>query len=176
MYILQETSSQDEYMCGKQKVTSQMVQKASFKIHEDKLVEEKAVVLRDSKIRQLDLPETITKLHRQPLQEITAKHDILEEDSIGGSPMSLDKSGVLSTPVNQRSKSAQELLLDVDEYREEIYLYLHEAEVCKWIRTVCSCCVSIVLCIGKEHSRAMVKQNCKTEAMIFNCFSLLVEV
>jgi hypothetical protein len=84
----------------------------------------------NSKIRSVDLPESITNLHRQPLQEINIRHDIFEEDSTGGSPMSLDKSGILSTPI-KRSKSAQELLLDVDEYREEIYLYLREAEVCK---------------------------------------------
>jgi hypothetical protein len=138
---LQEIVSQDENLCAKQKGAVQMVQKAPFKIHEDELAQEKSVVLRDSKpqasdvnnskIRQLDLPATITNLHRQPLQEISVKHDIFEEDSTDSSPMSLDKSGVLSSPIKQRSKSAQELLLDVDEYKEEIYLYLREAEVCK---------------------------------------------
>lgn len=138
---MQEIISQDENLCIKQKGTIQIAQKAPFKIHEDKLVEEKSVVLRDSKpqasdingskIRQLSLPATITNLHRQPLQEICVKHDIFEDDNTGGSPMSLDRSGVLSTPIKQRSKSAQELLLDVDEYKEEIYLYLREAEVCK---------------------------------------------
>lgn len=133
----QDTSSEAKNICAKQKVTSQVVQKAPFKIHEEKLIEEKAVVLRESKplpsdinskIRLVDLPEAITNLHRQPLQEISIRHDVFEEYSTGGSPMSLDKSGILSTPVKQRSKSAQELLLDVDEYREEIYLYLREAE------------------------------------------------
>lgn len=140
MYVLQDTTFGDENICLKQKVTSQLVQKAPFKIHEEKLIEEKAVVLRDSKhqvsdisskVRSVDLPEAITSLHRQPLQEISVRHDFFEEDSTGGSPMSLDRSGILSTPVKQKSKSAQELLLDVDEYREEIYLYLREAEVCK---------------------------------------------
>lgn len=141
MHILQETSCQDENLCAKQKGTIQDVQKAPFKIHEDKLVEEESVVLRDSKplasdiniskVRQVDLPATIIKLHRQPLQEISVKHDIFEEDCTEGSPMSLDRSGILSTPIKPRSKSAQELLLDVDEYKEEIYLYLREAEVCK---------------------------------------------
>jgi hypothetical protein len=140
MYILQGTSSQDENQCKVYKVHSQMDQKAVFMVYEDKLVEEKAVVLRDSKpvasdinnkTKSIDLPATITNLHRQPLQELIVKHDVFEEDSTGGSPMSLDKSGILVSPVKQRSKSAQELLLDVDEYREEIYLYLREAEVCK---------------------------------------------
>lgn len=140
MYVLQDTSSENENLRAKQKVTSQVVQKAPFKIHEEKLIEEKAVVLRDSKpqvsdinskVRSVDLPEAVTNLHRQPLQEISVRHDIFEEDSTGGSPMSLDRSGILSTPVKRRSNSAQELLLDVDEYREEIYLYLREAEVCK---------------------------------------------
>lgn len=139
--ILQEITSQDENLCAKQKSTIQIVQKAPFTIHEDKLVEEKSVVLRDSKpqascinncrIRQFGLPATVTNLHRQPLQEISIKHDIFEEDSTGGSPMSLDRSGILGTPIKQGSKSAQELLLDIDEYKEEIYLYLREAEVCK---------------------------------------------
>ena len=131
----------DPAQCAVYKVTSQMGQKAVFTVHEDKLVEENAVVLRDSKpvaseinnkVKSIDLPATITNLHRQPLQEIIVKHDIFEEDSTEGSPMSLDKSGVLVSPIKQRSKSAQELLLDVDEYREEIYLYLREAEVCKY--------------------------------------------
>ncbi|PNF17944.1 hypothetical protein B7P43_G17983 [Cryptotermes secundus] len=133
----QDTSSGDENICPKQKVTSQVFQKAPFKIHEEKLIEEKAVVLRDSKdhvsdisskLKSVDLPGAVTSLHRQPLQEISVRHDFFEEDSTGGSPMSLDRSGILSTPVKQKSKSAQELLLDVDEYREEIYLYLREAE------------------------------------------------
>jgi len=140
MYILQDTSSQDETQCTIYKVASEMGQMASFAVYEDKLVEEKAVVLRDSKplasdisnkTRSVALPATITNLHRQPLQEIIVKHDEFEEDSTGGSPMSLDKSVILVSPVKQRSKSAQRLLLDVDEYREEIYQYLRDAEVCK---------------------------------------------
>jgi len=140
MYILQDTSSQDETQCTIYKVASEIGQTASFAVYEDKLVEEKAVVLRDSKplasdisnkTRSVSLPATITNLHRQPLQEIIVKHDEFEEDSTGGSPMSLDKSVILVSPVKQRSKSAQRLLLDVDEYREEIYQYLREAEVCK---------------------------------------------
>jgi len=140
MYILQGTSSQDENQCAVYKVTSEMGQMAAFAVYEDKLVEEKAVVLRDSKplasdisnkIKSVALPATITNLHRQPLQEIIVKHDDFEEDNTECSPMSLDKSGILVSPVKQRSKSAQKLLLDVEEYREEIYRYLREAEVCK---------------------------------------------
>lgn len=142
---MQETNSQDEKQCGVYKVTSEMGQKAPFTIHEDKLVEEKAVVLRDSKsvasdinnkIKLLDLPANITDLHRQPLQEIIIKHDIFEEDSTGESPMSLDRSGIPVSPMKQRSKSAHELLLDVDEYKEEIYLYLRGAEVCKQVLNI----------------------------------------
>jgi hypothetical protein len=141
IYILQETSSEDENQCAVYKVTSPKGQKAAFTVHEDKLVEENAVVQRDSKpvasdvnnkVKSIDLPATITNLHRQPLQEIVVKYDTFEEDSTEGSPMSLDKSGVLVSPIKQRSKSAQGLLLDVEEYREEIYLYLREAEVCKY--------------------------------------------
>jgi hypothetical protein len=139
MYILQDTSSQDENQCAVYKDASQMGQITAFAVYEDKLVEEKAVVLRDSKLLAADinnktksiaLPATITNLHRQPLQEIIVEHDDFEEDSTGGSPMSLDKCGIVS-PAKQRSKSAQKLLLDIEEYREEIYLYLREAEVCK---------------------------------------------
>jgi hypothetical protein len=140
MYILQNTSSQDENQCAVYKDASQMGQMAAFAVYEDKLVEEKAVVLRDSKplaseisnkTKSTALPATITNLHRQPLQEIIVKHDDFEEDSTGGSPMSLDKSGIIISPIKQRPKSAEKLLLDVEEYREEIYLYLREAEVCK---------------------------------------------
>jgi cyclin A len=133
----QGTSSQDVNQCALYKVASEMGQMAAFAVYEDKLVEEKAVVLRDSKplasdisnkTKSFALSATITNLHRQPLQEIIVKHDDFEEDSTGGSPMSLDKSGILVSPVKQRSKSAQKLLMDVDEYREEIYQYLREAE------------------------------------------------
>jgi hypothetical protein len=140
MYILQKTTSEDTNVYAKQKVTSHVIQKVPFKVHEDKLIEEKAVVLRDSKpqasdlnrkIRSIDLGEAVTNLNRQPLQEIiSASHDVFEEYSTCGSPMSLDKSTVVSTPVKQRPKSAEEVILIVDEYKEEIYQYLREAEVC----------------------------------------------
>jgi hypothetical protein len=140
---LQKATTKDEKVYPKQKVTSQVTQRAPFKVYEDKLIEEKAVVLRDSKpkacdlnrkIKTVDVPEAVANLSRQPLQEIaSARHDIFEEYSTCGSPMSLDKSGIVSIPVKQRSNSAEELVQDVDEYREEIYLYLREAEVCKLI-------------------------------------------
>ncbi|XP_069680292.1 G2/mitotic-specific cyclin-A isoform X2 [Periplaneta americana] len=136
----QESTVQDENIGAKQKYcVSQAVQKVPFKIHEDKLAKEKTVVLRDSKphtsdaasskTRQLDLPASITNLHRPPLQDIKLqeKPDIYEDDSAGCSPMSLDKS-IVSTPPREKTKTAQDLLLDVDEYREEIYQYLREAE------------------------------------------------
>jgi hypothetical protein len=146
MYVLQKTTYEDTNVYAKQKVTSQVIQKVPFKVHEDKLIEEKAAVLRHSKpqasdlnrkIRSVDFPEAVINLSRQPLQEIvSSRYDIFEEYGTCDSPMSLDKSVIVSTQVKQRSKPAEELILIVDEYKEEIYQYLREAEVCKLILNI----------------------------------------
>jgi hypothetical protein len=146
MYVLQKTTSEDANVYAKQKATSQVFQKVPFKVHEDSLVEEKAVALRHSKpeasdlnrkIRSVDFLEAVKNVSRQPLQEIvSSRHNIFEEYSTCDSPMSLDKSVIVSTPVKQRPTPAEERILIVDEYKEEIYQYLREAEVCKLILNI----------------------------------------
>ena len=118
------------------------VQKIAFKIHEDKFDESTVVVKEDKQIvdhcksKEVNLPAAITNLHRPPLAVIENKFDVYEEnieEHNEGSPMSLDKSGVMSP---EPGKTAQMMMLDVDEYRDEIYLYLRQIEVS--VLTLCS--------------------------------------
>lgn len=137
-----DSSSQDGNLCNAQKVFPVLaVQNAPFKIHEDKLDENVAVVKDTKKTSEvgngktkINLPAAITALHkpRPPLAEIQSKlEDIYveeHEEQDEGSPMSLDKSGIITPEKQDDEKSARLIMLDVDEYRDEIYLYLREAE------------------------------------------------
>ncbi|KAJ9593973.1 hypothetical protein L9F63_014614 [Diploptera punctata] len=112
------------------------VQKAPFKIHEDKSEEEITVkdckqssVAVNEKNKETPLPSAIISLHRPPLAILKdSVEQISEDEQDEGSPMSLDKSAILTPDKHEPEKSLSLLMLDVDEYREDVYLYLREAE------------------------------------------------
>ncbi|XP_066999769.1 G2/mitotic-specific cyclin-A [Anabrus simplex] len=78
---------------------------------------------------KVDLPETITALHRLPLHDIHEQDDSLFEENWEGSPMVVDKS-VTETEVKQtKRKDVAQQYFQIEEYREDIHLYLKQAEL-----------------------------------------------
>ena len=137
--VLQDSGSQDGNLCVAQKAQVPAAHKATFKIHEDKCFENTGAVSKQTSEvgngkAKVDLPAHITTLHRPPLAVIENKFEEIYEEEYEeqdvGSPMSLDKSGITSPEKQDSEKSARMMMLDVDEYRDEIYLYLRETEVC----------------------------------------------
>nr|CAD7258599.1 unnamed protein product [Timema shepardi] len=141
-----QSNSQDENKW----VSKKNVQppQATFSIYEDEPEDEIPVVvhkitqqpppLAECDVKLKGLPGDVSGLHRVPLQEMAlvphASTNILPESpmvldktlSESGSPMILDKS--LKETQVEKEKTFQSHLIDMEEYREEVYKYLRKVE------------------------------------------------
>lgn len=147
-----------------------------FKIYEDKLEEETSVVLRDTKEKKetkfkqepmgkVDKESPRLEISTTTVNNLAVFHDSMEEIHQKGqdnvlfledSPMSLEKTLTYSNSSKKELRSKRESsrgfggsLIDVDEYRADIYNYLRMAEVHTCAR-VYMCCVfsfyAILIC------------------------------
>nr|CAD7396854.1 unnamed protein product [Timema poppensis] len=141
-----QSNSQDENKWASKK--NVQPPQATFSIYEDEPEDEIPVVvhkitqqpppLAECDVKLKGLPGNVAGLHRVPLQEMAlvphASTNILPESpmvldktlSESGSPMILDKSHK-ETPV-EKEKTFQSHLVDMEEYREEVYKYLRKVE------------------------------------------------
>lgn len=89
-----------------------------------------------SKDEKLELSDTVIPVPRQPLKDLKVCNILNEEEAMSESyssveeisPMSIE-SVRISSPLVRHSKPSLQFLYDMEEYRQEIFQYLLQAEV-----------------------------------------------
>lgn len=96
----------------------------------------KEVQSKENKDEKLELSDTVIPVPRQPLKDLKVCDTLIEEEAMSESyssveeisPMSIE-SVRISSPLVRHSKPSLQFLYDMEEYRQDIFQYLLQAEV-----------------------------------------------